>query len=133
MTEIESKKVLVKATDKEIYDFLINLENFFELLPQDKISDWQATATECVFKVSGAVTVSLQHKELTAYNKIVLSGNEKAPFSYELHIFLEQQSDGSTLAWQVVKADINPFMKMMVEKPLKNLFDFVADKLAERF
>jgi hypothetical protein len=29
----------------------------------------------------------------------------------------------------VFNGEINPFIKMMVEKPLKNLFDHIADKM----
>jgi carbon monoxide dehydrogenase subunit G len=133
MTEIESKKVTVNQSAENIYNFLLDLNNFHELLPVDKISDWESDGKSCLFKVSGSVTISLVQQALEPYSKIVLSGNEKAPFKYELHIFLNQTESGETEAWQVVKADINPFIKMMVEKPLKNLFDFVADKLAEKY
>jgi hypothetical protein len=43
-------------------------------------------------------------------------------------VFLKEEG-GVTTAWQEFKGDINPFIKMMVEKPLKNLFDHIADKM----
>jgi len=38
-------------------------------------------------------------------------------------------ADGSTQAYQVFEADLNPFIKMMVESPLRNLFDHIADRM----
>jgi hypothetical protein len=39
------------------------------------------------------------------------------------------ESAGATTAWQVFRAELNPFIKMMVEKPLQNLFDHIADRM----
>ena len=39
------------------------------------------------------------------------------------------ETDGVTKAKQEFNADLNPFIKMMVEKPLKNLFDHIADRM----
>ena len=41
------------------------------------------------------------------------------------------ENGGLTEAHQIFEAELNPFIKMMVEKPLKNLFDHIADKMVE--
>ena len=44
---------------------------------------------------------------------------------------MRQVANGTTTAFQVFEADLNQFIKMMVESPLKNLFDHIADKMVE--
>ncbi|MBK9699810.1 MAG: hypothetical protein IPO79_06890 [Flavobacteriales bacterium] len=41
------------------------------------------------------------------------------------------ESAGVTTLHQVFNADLNPFIKLMVEKPLGNLFDHIAEKMRE--
>lgn len=132
MTAIESKQVDVKAPVSEIFTFLSDLNNFKELLPQDRISDWQSAEDFCSFKVQGTYKIRLDRKELLPPDKIILQSGEGSPFKFTLEVFLNEQGD-STLAQQVCQADLNPFIKMMVEKPLKNLFDHIADKLKAKY
>ena len=98
----------------------------------DKISDWESTEDFCSFKIQGTATIDLHKESVEESSKINLKGGEKAPFPINLEIFLNE-SDGQTEAYQIVNVDVNPFLKMMVEKPLSNLFDFIADRLQEKF
>lgn len=132
MTTIESKKVQVHANRKDIFDYLSDLNNFQELLPKDNISNWQSSETECSFKVTGGYTIGLKHKEFVGEEKIILESTEASPFPFTLNIFLNQGVDGIE-AFQKCEADINPFLKMVVQKPLKNLFDYIADRLVKKY
>lgn len=128
--KIESKKVTVAADGEAVYDYVIDLNNFKNLLPTDRISDWESTSEYCSFKVQGTATIDLHLKESERPNRILLESGERSPFSFSLEIFLSSDGD-STTAYQLMIADVNPFLKMMVEKPLANLFDYIADRLVK--
>ena len=40
-----------------------------------------------------------------------------------------EENDSSCNAQLICNADINPFLKMIIEKPLYYLFNYMADKL----
>ncbi len=130
--QIESKKVTVKASRQEVYDYVADLNNFKELLPQDRISDWESNKDYCSFKIQGTATIDLVREEGNPPSKLSLKGGEKSPFPLSIDVFLEEEN-GETTAYQMVDAKVNPFLKMMVEKPLTNLFDYIADRLEKRF
>lgn len=132
MATIESNKVNVNANPSEVFNYLMDLNNLYDLLPQDKISDWTATNDACSFKVAGGYKIGLKHKSATEPNNIILESTDVSPFAFDLDIKLED-ADSATNAHMVSNADLNPFMKMMVEKPLKNLFDYIAKKLSDKF
>lgn len=132
MTQIESKSVKVPAEPAKVYAYLSDLRNFKALLPQDKISDWQAQQDSCQFKVQGGYKIGLQWESGVEYSKIVLKSTAASPFPFKLNISLDPDGD-STNTQQICDADINPFLKMMVEKPLTNLFDHIADQLVKQF
>lgn len=132
MTRIDSKRVNVNATPQVVFDYLADMHNFKELLPQDKITNWQSDGRSCSFKINGAYTIGLEHDQLIPPGNLLLKSSAEAPFKFTLDIKLEPQGE-QTLAYQICLADINPFLKMMVEGPLKNLFDYITDRLAKRF
>lgn len=128
---IESKKVIVPASKEQVFNYINDLNNFQSLLPADRISEWESTETYCSFKVQGTATIDLQIKETTPYDSILLESGKRSPFPFTLNVILTE-TDGQTTAFQIMDAKINPFLKMMVEKPLTNLFDYIADKLTEK-
>ena len=128
MTTIESKQVLIGKPAEDLHAFLQDMNNFQQLLPQDRISDWKADAGQCSFKVQGAATIGLQLDGGTATGHVRMKATERSPFPFTLDVYLNSEN-GHTKAWQVFNADLNPFIKLMVEKPLKNLFDHIADRM----
>lgn len=132
MATIESKSVHVNASPEELFNFVKDLRNLYELLPQDKISDWKGEEKHCSFKVTGGYKVGLEHQALEAPGQIVLTSDEDSPIDFDLNIRFEQDGEGSK-ASMTSDLKVNAFMRMMVEKPLKNLFDYIADRLQERY
>ncbi|MCB9188612.1 MAG: hypothetical protein H6600_10125 [Flavobacteriales bacterium] len=130
MTRIESKEVLIAANDKVCFDFLMDLNNYQLLLPKDKISDWKSDEQNCSFKIQNTYKLSMKYSESEPTSKILVVSGEGSPFSFDLYINLGAD-EGSTRAQLVCHADINPFLKMMVQKPLNNLFDYMADRMVK--
>ena len=132
MARIESKTVQLNAAPQAVFDYVKDLSNLYELLPQDKVTDWQGAPDQCSFKVSGGYKIGLAHKSNEAPNRILLESTEGSAMKFDLDIRMDEK-EGGTSAGMTGILDVNPFMKMMVEKPLKNLFDYIASKLSERF
>lgn len=130
MTRIESKQVRIARSAQEVHAFLQDMNNFRQLLPQDRISEWKSDGKSCSFKVQGAATIGLQLDGGTPNSLVRMKSTDRSPFPFTLDVHLAED-DGMTNAREVFEADLNPFIKMMVEKPLKNLFDHIADKMVE--
>ena len=128
MTSIQSKTVRINRTTEEVYRFLQDMDNFRQLLPQDRISDWKSDGKSCSFKIQGAATIGLALDGGTPNTLVKMKSTDRAPFPFTLDVHIEEK-DGATEAYQLFQGDINPFLKMLVEKPLKNLFDHIADKM----
>lgn len=130
MTRIESKKVTVACSAEECYEFLTDLNNYELLLPKDKISNWESDERKCSFKIQKTYKLELLYVNGIPYNEVHIKSGESSPFKFTLNIQL-QETSGHCLAQLICDADINPFLKMMVEKPLNNLFDYMAERLAK--
>jgi len=132
-TVIESNKVTVTASSEDVFNYLIDFNNIKELLPEDKISDWEASEERCSFKIQKAATIPLVKESSTPSENIHIVSGEKSPFPFTLDINISEVAGGSCEGFLHFEGDINPFLKMMVVKPLNNLFNDMARLLKEKF
>lgn len=128
---LESKKVIVNAKSSEIIDFLKDARNLVELLPKDNISDFKADETQCSFKVQGGFRISLVENGFSD-NILHLKSGEETPFPFKLEIRLNESGD-TTEGNIFFDGEVNMFLKMMVEKPLQNLFDYMSGRLQKKY
>lgn len=129
---IDSEKVNVNASSEEISIFLRDANNLIHLLPQDKISDFKSTTEECSFKVQGGIIISLVQDGFEGTDKLFLKSGEKSPFPFRLTVNLKELEEG-TEGFIHFDGEVNMFLKMMVEKPLGNLFNYMSTKLKEYY
>jgi hypothetical protein len=129
---IESQRVTVLASKSTVFEFLTKTANIHELLPQDKVSDFKADEKSCSFKVQGGFTITLVQGELVPHERIKMVSGEKSPFPFELTIHIEE-IDAKTVGYISFDGEVNSFLKMMVQKPLTNLFNYMSVKLKEKY
>jgi carbon monoxide dehydrogenase subunit G len=129
---IKSNQVEVGAQSSEIVAFLLNMENIIHLLPEDKISDFKADPGQCSFKVQGGVIISLIQDGNAEHREVYMRSGPGTPFPFKLTVHLNE-SGTSTTGYIHFDGEVNMFLKMMVEKPLTALFNYMSDKLKQRF
>lgn len=129
--KLKSNKVFVNGTITELKSFLLSPSNYFKLLPQDKISDFKCDDASCSFKAQGGVYISLVIVG-ESENQIVLKSGEKSPFPFDLFINFTSLDD-KVEGFIEFNGEVNMFLKMMVEKPLLALFNYMSLKLKENF
>ena len=129
---LDSDKVIVQESPSNICVFLKDANNLIHLLPQDNISDFKSTEEECSFKVQGGITISLVQDGMEGFDKLFLKSGEKSPFPFRLTINLTEIETG-TEGNIHFDGEVNMFLKMMVEKPLGNLFNYMSRKLQEHY
>ena len=129
MTRLESDKVTVNKTAKEVFEFLTDFNNFQRLMPE-QVTDWKSTADECTFTIKGMATLGMRIKEKIPYTTIVIEKNGKAPFDFFLTCQLEDKQSQCE-AQLFFDADLNPMMKMMASKPLTNFLNLLCAKMRD--
>ena len=129
--ELISNKVTINAEKEAIKEFLLVPSNIWHLLPQDKVTDFQSNENGCSFKVQGGIIISLVNNG-TSENSLNLKSGEKTPFPFELTIQLQSEANG-TQGFISFNGEVNMFLKMMVEKPLLALFNYMSEKLKVQF
>lgn len=132
MTEFVSDVKTIPHDDVDVYralSDLSNLEKVKERIPQDKIKDFTCEPDACSFRIDpvGMVKFVVVEREPS---KLIKFKSENLPFDVFLWVQLVSKGDRDTKMRMTVKADINPFMKPMISKPLKDALDKISDALA---
>ncbi|MCB0476876.1 MAG: hypothetical protein KDC84_01865 [Crocinitomicaceae bacterium] len=128
---IESEKVIVSASRETVFSYVSDMNNIINLLPQDKVSEWKSTSDDCSFKVQNTAIISLVKESVEAPSKLLMKSGEKSPFPFTLTISIVEMENGECEGFLVFDGKVNAFLKMMVEKPLTNLFNYMSTKLKE--
>ena len=125
-------KVSVEASRSKIIEFLTTPSNLEHLLPMDKVKDFVSDETSCSFKVQGGFIISLI-QDGSEEDKVFLRSGEKSPFPFKLTIHLVAQEENKTEGHIEFDGEVNAFLKMMVQKPLLSLFNYMSNKLGKHF
>lgn len=131
MTTIESPTVRVGTTSETLRELVRVPGNLEVLLPAGKISDFSADAEGCRFKLPGGIAIHLGLEDVDGRTRY--ASRKGTPIRFHLDIHIDAVSEDASDARIVCEADLNPFTRMMSEKPLKELFDHIAATLAQRF
>ena len=129
--KIESNPQLINEKSVTVFQFLSDLSNYKELFPEDKIENWNATQESCTCKIKGLSDIGLKRVATTPNTLIYLDSYGKSPFKFTLNIYLSEKNNHQTEAYLIFEGDINPFTKMMLEKPLTNFLNNFINKLAK--
>lgn len=81
----------------------------------------------CKFTIKGMASLGLKYESRTPNTEVVMAKHEKAPFDLKLICKIEDKGDHSDLQL-FFDADLNPFLKMMAEKPLANFLNLLVSK-----
>lgn len=130
MLTISSTKVTTSKSTREVFDFLLDLNNLEKLMPKDRMDKWISTNNTCRFSIKNLSSIGMKLKSSEASSAIVLESDGKNPFSFTLTIHISDDSANAESHF-VFEGDVNMFMKAMVEKPLKKFFDSLANNLPQ--
>lgn len=132
MAEFVSDIKSIPYNEEEIFNVLsdlTNLERFKDKIPQDKISDFTFDKDSCSFSVSpvGKVKFSIIEREPC---KTIKFTADQSPVEVNMWIQLKQAEENDTKMKLTIKAELNPFLKPMLSKPLQDGINKIADILA---
>lgn len=131
--KIESEHKVINGNSTAVFNFLNDLSNYNFLFPQDKVENWEASKDQCSCKVKGLSDIGLKKVASTPNSLIYLDSFGKSPIKFTLNIYLSETDNEKTNAHLIFEGEINPFMKMMLEKPLTTLFNNIIVRLENKF
>ena len=132
-SKFESSVKLVPYPQQAVYDNisdLRNLEKVRDRIPEDKVNSFsfdQDTVSLNVVPV-GDITLRICDREEP---KCVKFETVQSPVPFNVWVQVLPVDENNSKMKVTVKAELNPFIKSMVEKPLQDGVEKIADALAQ--
>lgn len=132
MATFESSVKQIPYSQQQVYNNvsdLSNLEKVRDRVPEDKVSNFVFDKDTVSVSVSpvGNIKLRIINREEP---KSVKFETEQSPVPFDLWIQILPVTETSCKIKLTVKADLNPFIKGMVSKPLQEGIEKIADALA---
>ncbi|MCI7580296.1 MAG: SRPBCC family protein [Prevotella sp.] len=132
-TRFESSVKQIPYPQQAVYDMLSNLENISKVMdrvPADKIKDISFDRDHVSMSVDpvGAIKLAVCEREEP---KCIKFQTEKSPVPFCVWIQMLPVTDTTSKMRITAEADLNPFIKTLVQKPLQDGVEQIADGLAQ--
>lgn len=126
---IEGNTVTVKKSTKELFEFLMNLENYKQLMPENT-EKFEVDGESFIFGLKGMPEIRLVMKEKTAFSNVTLgAASSKLPFTLSTDITAISETESE--AKIKFDSDFNSMMAMMVKPPLTKFITTLTDNMAK--
>lgn len=124
---LESPKVTVEKSNKEIFEFLTKVENFEKIMPEN-IDRFESDNNSFLFALKGMPEIRLKLQDQEFPNKISLgSTSDKFPFILTANI--EEKTEKSCDIQLLFDGKFNPMVAMMVKGPLQKFINTLISNI----
>lgn len=127
---IETPKRTILKSDKEIYEFLTDLKNFEQLMPENIAKFEVLSDDRFLFALKGMPEIVLERKSQTEFSQLVLgAASEKLPFTLTADITTITESETEVVL--NFSGEFNAMMAMMIKSPITNFMGALSDNLGK--
>ncbi|XLS28290.1 SRPBCC family protein [Flavobacteriaceae bacterium M23B6Z8] len=128
--KIESKKTEVSKSQEELFNFLTDVKNFEQLMPES-ISKFEVLEEgKFVFALKGMPEIILKLKESHPHSKVILgAASDKIPFNLTADI--EKIDENTSQAQLTFDGEFNAMMAMMIKGPITSFIGTLSEKMGK--
>jgi len=127
---IETPKATVSKNTEDTYNFLNDLSNFEQLMPETIQKFEVINENRFLFALKGMPEIVLEKKDQQPFEKLVLgAASEKLPFTLTADISeINAESSQVVLSFS---GEFNAMMGMMIKTPITNFINTLSDNLSK--
>lgn len=125
---LESQKVTTQKSQQEMYNFLTNVENYEQVMPQS-LEKFQVTGENSfLFSLKGMPQIELEIKE-TREPELVVLGSTSDKFDFTIDLVIEPSGQEQSDVQLLFNGKFNAMMAMMVKSPLKKFIETLSENI----
>ena len=125
---LESPKISLSKSADEIFDFLSNVKNFEELMPENISKFDLLEKDKFIFALTGMPEIILQKKIEEAPNRIVL-GAAGGKLDFTLKANITSIEANKTEVQLSFTGNFNPMMAMMIKGPISKFIETLVTNI----
>ena len=125
---LEGRKIIVNKSSSKLAGMLKNPEDYKDLMPEG-LQSFEAREDGFKFGLKGMPEIALKIDNVSDKEVVLKSASSNLDFALtgSMNPLNEKQTEVQLL----FEGKFNPFIKMMVEKPLQNFINSLTDKIEQ--
>ncbi|MGZ5209267.1 MAG: SRPBCC family protein [Kaistella sp.] len=123
---LEGRKIVVNKSVNTLVEMLNKPEDYKNLMP-DSLQNFEVRDNGFKFGLKGLPEIALKIEEVS--DKAVVLKSASSSLDFELKGLMNALNENQTEVQLFFEGKFNPFIKMMVEKPLQNFINTLSDNL----
>ena len=128
--KIESRIGNSECSDQQIFAFLTDFTNFKALLPEEKVTGWEASTDKCSFHLDPVGRTGLEIIEKTPHKLVkIASVPEFSTYQFTIWIQLKHVAENDTRVKITIEPLVNKMLLPMIKGPLKKFADGLIEKV----
>lgn len=128
---VNTNKTRFSKNQEEAFEFLSNMENYRQLMPDDtKSFEIHESGKGFAVQIGSLPKVGMKLKETTAPSQLVFE-SPSSNFEYYLTINIEAVDEASSDVSLDFEGKFNMMIEMMAKGPLTNFINTISTKLGE--
>lgn len=124
--KLEGRKIIVNKSSEQLVQMLKNPADYRDLMP-DSLQSFEAREDGFKFSLKGMPEIALKISKVSDREVVLKSAASNLDF--ELKGTMNPLAENQTEVQLLFDGKFNPFIKMMVEKPLQNFINSLSDSL----
>ena len=125
---LEGRKIIVNKSSSELAGMLKNPQDYKDLMPES-LQNFEAREDGFKFGLKGMPEIALKIENVS--DKEVVLKSSSSSLDFALTGTMNPVSESQTEVQLLFEGKFNPFIKMMVEKPLQNFINSLTDKIEQ--
>ncbi len=123
---LESQRVITGKNQQEMFDFLTNVENYEQLMPESKEKFEVKAKDRFLFGLKGMPEIQLEIKE-TREPELIVLGSTSEKFNFSLNIYIEAKGEKQSEVHMDFDGKFNTMMSMMLKGPLQKFINTLVE------
>ena len=128
--ELQSDKVTVQKSQQELFDFLTNVSNYEQIMPESKEKFEVKSEDTFAFALKGMPEIALKIQE-TREPEYIKLGSTSDKFDFSLDVEIGSINEDQSEAQLFFHGKFNTMMAMMVKGPLKKFINTLSENLSK--
>jgi hypothetical protein len=128
----ESRPGTISCNADQAFAFITDLRNFGRFASHNSVTDWNADIDSCSFAVAMMGKVHVRIKEKEQGRRVVYEGDALSKNDFTIEVNLAELPEGKAEAKLNLSADLNPMMKMIADKPVRQFMEMLVQEM-EKF
>ena len=125
---LEGRKIIVNKSSSELAGMLKNPQDYKDLMP-DGLQSFEAREDGFKFGLKGMPEIALKIDNVSDKEVVLKSASSSLDFALTGN--MTALNENQTEVQLLFEGKFNPFIKMMVEKPLQNFINSLTDKIEQ--